>query len=91
MPARKKTTKKPPSTRVRTRAAPLSRSAGFQLGDVVVDVTSPERVGTVCRVVTPGLAYNVRFADDSQCAAMTQSSLAPAPQGTVGPQCTGDC
>lgn len=91
MPVRKTTTKRKPSARVSTRTTRLSRSAGFQIGDVVVDASSPRRVGTVCRVITPGLAYNVRFADDRQCAAMTQSSLALAPQGTDGPECTGDC
>ncbi len=64
--------------------------ANFEAGDVVLEV-STNRLGRVCRVVTSGLSYNVRFSDDTQCSVVTQSMLRPAPSGKLGPDCTPDC
>ncbi len=64
-------------------------NVGFDEGDIVFEAGTT-RVGRICSVVTPGLSYNVRFADDVQCSLMTQSLLVPAP-GQPGPSCTPDC
>lgn len=69
--------------------AALDGSDGFDVGDIVFEAGTV-RVGRICSVVTPGLSYNVRFADDTQCSLMTQSQLVPAP-GQLGPPCTPDC
>lgn len=74
----------------------------FKRGDVVVrtksgfskalDTSLPEEmVGTICRVVTAGSLYSVRYKGASICVQVYESSLRKAPNGTVGPACLGDC
>jgi len=91
MPKRKTAAKKAPARKLVTRAATFLPTVGFQAGDVVLDAADPARVATVCKVLDPGLSYRVRFADDTQCIGVTQSSLTPAPSGVSGPPCTPDC
>lgn len=91
MPKRKTAAKKSPTRKLTSAAASFSSALGFQVGDVVLDAADPTRIGTVCRVLDPGLSYRVRFADDTQCNGATQSSLMPAPPGNSGPACTADC
>lgn len=77
-------------------------ATSFDAGDVVVRqrtgfsvvanaTIGGGTVGTVCRVVTPGRSYMVRFADVPVCVLAFQSSLDAAPPGTPGPQCEVDC
>ncbi len=48
-------------------------------------------LGSICRVVTPGLTYKVRYADFPICVTVFHDSIAPAPQGSAGPVCEADC
>ena len=48
-------------------------------------------VGTICRVVTSGSMYKVRYADLPFCVSVFEDSIGLAPLGTVGPECEDDC
>lgn len=48
-------------------------------------------VGTVCRVVTDGSLYKVRFEGAPMCLSAFEDSLNMAPPGTAGPECEADC
>ena len=74
----------------------------FQAGDVVVRARAARpralnmtldvgTVGTVCRVVTDGSLYKVRFEGTPMCLSAFEDSLNIAPPGTVGPDCEADC
>ena len=76
---------------------------GFSVGDVVVRKTAgfsraanggktpAGSIGTVCRIVTTGSMYRVRFANLPICVGVFEDSLRKAPQGTQGPICEDDC
>jgi hypothetical protein len=66
-------------------------AASFQPGLAVVAADDPGRVGTVCRVVTAGRSYQVRFADSPICMLTPHAAIVAAPVGTAGPGCTPDC
>jgi hypothetical protein len=63
----------------------------FQEGDVVVAADDSQRVGRVCRVVTAGRSYQVRFADSPGCMLTPHGAIVPAPPTIPGPACTPDC
>lgn len=48
-------------------------------------------VGTICRVVTPGRSYRIRYADVGFCVLVFHDSIRLAPAGTQGPTCEADC
>ncbi len=76
--------------------------ASFKEGDVVVrmragtsvaavSVIEAGTLGTICRVVTPGRSYKVRYADLPFCLTVFHGSIRHAPAGTAGPVCEPDC
>lgn len=82
---------------------PRARSAsGFQAGDVVERVQpgvaraagatiAAGTLGTICRVVTPGRSYRIRYSDLDFCVLVFEESIRRAPAGSVGPVCEEDC
>lgn len=48
-------------------------------------------LGTICRVVTPGRSYKVRYADFDICVLVFHDSIRKAPTGSEGPECEADC
>lgn len=68
----------------------------FQEGDAVIRAAqgftsasgnsiNANHIGTICRVVTPGRLYRVRFNGVSICVLQYEDSLAPSSQ--AGPAC----
>lgn len=48
-------------------------------------------LGTICRVVTPGRSYKIRYEDFDICLLVFHDSIRKAPTGSVGPECESDC
>lgn len=48
-------------------------------------------VGTICRIVTPGRSYRIRYVDVDFCVLVFHDSIRMAPAGTQGPTCESDC
>jgi hypothetical protein len=76
--------------------------SSFRRGDVVERVRAgvsaaagatidKGTLGTICRVVTPGRTYKVRYADFDMCLTVFHDSIRKAPSGSVGPECEADC
>ena len=74
----------------------------FNAGDVVIRLKAgfsrtaavaieSGTVGTICRVVTSGSMYKVRYSDISFCLAVYEDSIELAPPGTEGPVCEENC
>lgn len=74
----------------------------FNAGDVVVrqkdgfsqvagTAITSGTIGTICRVVTSGSMYKVRYEDLPFCLSVFEDSIQLAPPGTAGPQCEADC
>ena len=78
--------------RQRARTAMLMvRPESFEIGDAVVDVTPPHRLGRVCEVDVPGTIYRVFYVGARQCAAAAHDRLMPAPPGSNPSACPGLC
>lgn len=74
----------------------------FKKGDVVERIRSGVSVaadatikkgasGTICRVVTPGRTYKVRYKDFDMCLVVFHDSIRKVTDGSVGPACLDDC